>query len=211
MARPKVKHDPHFGPLVRKKRKQMGLTLQALCDDADLSVGYLSQVERGNATPSLGTLSKLANALGVGVEFFVTVQRPEDALMRAGHRAPFTLDDSSIVYESVSRDIPGGDLSSYIIHIPPGFCSETINREGEEVVFVLEGEIIHTLDDNLFHLHAGDSLHFLSTQFHTLSNPTDKPARLLWTCTPSLFAHSKKSKRRFLSTDRSKLEETNKE
>ena len=71
--------------------------------------------------------------------------------------------------------------------------------------------IFHSVADAGSLTHAGDSLHFLSTQFHTLSNPTDKPARLLWTCTPSLFAHSKKSKRRFLSTDRSKLEETNKE
>lgn len=211
MSKPKVDHDRHFGPLVRKKRKQMGLTLQALCNNADLSVGYLSQVERGNATPSLGTLSKLANALGVGVEFFVAAQKPEDALTRAGHRAPFALNDSSIVYEAVSRDIPGGDLSSYIVHIPPGFTSETINREGEEVVFVLEGEIIHKLDEDSFHLCKGDSLHFLSTQFHSLSNPTDKPAVVLWTCTPSLFSHTTPFARRLVSMNQPNSEKTNKE
>lgn len=123
MAKPKNIHEPKFGPLIRKKRKQLELTLQELCKNADLSVGYLSQVERGNATPSLGTLSKVANALGVGIEYFIATQKPADALIRAGFRSQFALDDVSVVYEAVSRHIPGSDLSSFIINIQPGFVS----------------------------------------------------------------------------------------
>lgn len=191
-----AKQPPQFGPLIRKKRKQLGLTLQALCKDADLSPGYLSQVERGNATPSLGTLSKVANALGVGIEFFVATPKTQDALTRAGFRSQFALDDDSLVYEAVSRHIPGGDLSSYIINIPPGFISETINHEGEEIVFVLEGQVLHKIDDESFMLNVGDSLHYQSEHFHSFANPGKTVARILCTCTPPLFDRKKHAGRR---------------
>ena len=57
-------------------RRPNPLTLQALCDEAGVSVGYLSQVERGNATPSLGTLAQIAYALDLGLDYFVARPLP---------------------------------------------------------------------------------------------------------------------------------------
>jgi len=50
---------PQFGGRIRELRRKAGLTLQALADEAGISVGFLSQVERNKATPSLGTLASL--------------------------------------------------------------------------------------------------------------------------------------------------------
>ncbi|SFJ02161.1 helix-turn-helix domain-containing protein [Jannaschia pohangensis] len=187
MARPKVKSDPNLGHLIRKRRKQLGLTLQALCDDAGLSVGYLSQVERSQATPSLGTLAQIAQGLSVGLEYFIATPRPADSLSRNGARPQFSIDGSSILYEAVSADFPGAELSCYILHVPPGYASEVVCHEGEEIIFLLEGEITQTLGGQSFILQRGDSLHYSGSTPHSWSNGTTETTRILWTGTLSVL------------------------
>ncbi|WP_341862147.1 cupin domain-containing protein [Gymnodinialimonas sp. 57CJ19] len=187
MARPKTDKDPALGALIRKRRKQLDLTLQALCDAAGLSVGYLSQVERGQSTPSLGTLAQIAQALSVGLEYFITTPKPSDSLTRAGARPQFSIDGSSIMYESVCADFPGAELSSYILHVPAGYASEVVSHEGEEIIFLLDGEITQTLGGQTFILQQGDSLHYTGSTPHSWSNETQSTTRILWTGTLSVL------------------------
>lgn len=183
MARPKPQTDPNLGARIRRRRKQLGLTLQQLCDSAGLSPGFLSQVERSLATPSLGTLAQIARALDVGLEQFVGGARPGDALTRASERRQFSIEGSVVGYEPLGASFPGAELSSYLLHVPPGYVSETVAHEGEEIIFILEGEIVKSLGDQTFTLRAGDSLHFSGTTPHSWTNQTDVPARILWTGT----------------------------
>ncbi|MEJ6388776.1 helix-turn-helix domain-containing protein [Gymnodinialimonas ulvae] len=187
MARPKAQNDPNLGALIRKRRKQANLTLQALCDEAGLSVGYLSQVERGQATPSLGTLAQIARGLDVGLEYFIVTQKPGDSLTRAGARPQFSIDGSSMRYEAISTDLPGAELSSYLLHVPPGYVSEMVSHEGEEIIYLLEGSITQTLGGQRFILQQGDSLHYAGTTPHAWSNETDTTTRILWTGTLSVL------------------------
>ena len=174
--------DRHaLGQLIRKCRRQRGMTLQALCDKAGVSVGYLSQVERGNATPSLGTLAQIARALDLGLEYFVSRPRPADALSRAEGRPRFSIADKGVSYESLTADFPGHELSSYILHCPPGYISETSEHEGEEFIYVLSGAIEQTLGGETFVLKEGDSLHYDGATPHAWKTLGDAPARILWT------------------------------
>lgn len=177
------KTEPQLGPLIRRRRKQLGLTLQALCDRAGVSVGYLSQVERDNATPSLGTLAQIADGLDVGLDYFIATPRPADSLTRAAERPQFSLNGSSIGYENLAGTFPGAELSSYVLHVPPGYASEVVSHEGEEIIYILDGEIEQTLDGQVIRMTAGDSLHYSGLRPHSWTNPTDTPARILWTGT----------------------------
>lgn len=183
-----TKPDPKLGPLIRRRRKQLGLTLQTLCNRAGVSVGYLSQVERDNATPSLGTLAQIADGLDVGLDYFIATPRPADSLTRAESRPQFSITGSSIGYESLASDFPGAELSSYILHVPAGYASEVVSHEGEEIIFVLDGEIEQTLDGQVFRMTAGDSLHYSGLRPHSWKNPTDQPARILWTGTLAVLS-----------------------
>lgn len=187
MARPKAKSDPNLGALIRKRRKQLDLTLQALCDNAGLSVGYLSQVERSQATPSLGTLAQIAQGLDVGLEYFITTPKPADSLTRSGARPQFSIDGSPMMYEAISADLPGAELSSYLLHVPPGYASEVVSHEGEEIIFLIEGAITQTLGGQRFILQQGDSLHYVGSTPHSWSNETDAITRILWTGTLSVL------------------------
>ncbi|GGB09617.1 helix-turn-helix domain-containing protein [Allosediminivita pacifica] len=183
MTREKHKTEPQLGPLIRKRRKQLGLTLQVMGDTAGVSVGYLSQVERDNATPTLGTLAQIAAALDVKLEYFIATPGPADSLTCAETRPQFSLNGSSIGYENLATDFPGAELSSYILHVPAGYASEVVSHEGEEIIYILEGEIEQTLDGQIIRMKAGDSLHYSGLRPHSWTNPTDRPVRILWTGT----------------------------
>jgi len=179
--------QPRVGALIRARRRQQHMTLMDLGEAAEVSVGYLSQVERDHATPSLGTLAQIARALGVSIDYFVAAPAPHTALTRAGERNRFSVDGSSIIYERLGAEFAGSQLSSFLMVVPPGYRSETVAHEGEEILYVLEGAITQRLDGEEMVMQAGDSLHFRGNRPHAWSNHTDKPARLLWTGTLALF------------------------
>lgn len=159
----------------------MGLTLQELSNACGVSVGYLSQVERDNAVPTLGTLAEIAAALDVSIDHFIASPRQADSVTRAGGRARFAVAGHSVVYEQTSADFPGHELTSFLLDVPPHYSSETVQHSGEEIIFVLEGEILQVVDGQGFLLRPGDSMHYLGQQPHSYSNPGDVPARMLWT------------------------------
>ena len=179
--------QPKVGALIRARRRRLHMTLQELCTAAGISVGYLSQVERDHATPSLGTLAQIARSLDVGVDYFIATPSMEDGLTRATERNRFSVDGSSIIYERIAADFAGNVLSSFVLHVPPGYRSETVAHEGEEILYILEGSIVHWLDEREMVLSSGDSLHFRGNHPHSWSNETDRTARLLWTGTLPMF------------------------
>jgi transcriptional regulator with XRE-family HTH domain len=186
-ARREEAGHPRVGALIRARRRQQQLTLMQLGEAAQVSVGYLSQVERDHATPSLATLAQIARALGVSIDYFVAAPVAQNALSRASARNRFSIDGSSIVYERLGADFPGNQLSSFLMTVPPGYRSETVAHEGEELLYVIEGAITQRLDGEEMVMEAGDSLHFRGNRPHSWSNHTDQPARLLWTGTLTLF------------------------
>ncbi|WP_337270706.1 helix-turn-helix domain-containing protein [Oryzifoliimicrobium ureilyticus] len=185
--KPVDNRQPKLGALIRARRRQLHLTLQEICDAAGISVGYLSQVERDQATPSLGTLAQIARSLDVGMDYFIATPSAEDALTRQDQRQKFSVDGSSILYERIAADFAGNILSSFVLNIPAGYRSETVSHEGEEILYVLEGAITHKLDDDEVVLHVGDSLHFRGSRPHAWWNSSGSWARVLWTGTLPLF------------------------
>lgn len=179
--------QPRVGPLIRARRRQLHLTLQQLADAAGISVGYVSQVERNLATPTLGTLAQIARSLDVGVDYFIATPQLGDALSRASERSSFSVDGSSILYERIGTDFAGNILSSFILVIPPGYRSETVSHEGEEIIYMLDGELTVRVEPEEMVLTRGDGFHFRGNRAHSWWNTTDQAARLLWTGTVALF------------------------
>jgi transcriptional regulator with XRE-family HTH domain len=179
--------QPQVGPLIRARRRQLHLTLQQLADAAGISVGYVSQVERDLATPSLGTLANIARSLDVGVDYFIATPDVGSALSRARDRQSFSVAGSSVIYERIGTDFAGNQLSAFLLTLPPGYRSETVAHEGEEIFYVLEGRLTVRIDSEETELEAGDGFHFRGNRPHTWWNTENVPAKLLWTGTIALF------------------------
>ena len=168
---------------MRKLRHRLSMTLQQLSAASGVSVGHLSQVERGNATPTLGTLTQIAQALEVDTGYFIRTPSAVDSLTRDGARPKFAVAGSSIEYEQIGAEHADHELTSYIINVPPSYASEVVHHVGDDIIYILEGEISQMVGEREYLMGVGDSLHYLGTRPHCWSNKTDKPdkpARILW-------------------------------
>ncbi|TDT73808.1 XRE family transcriptional regulator [Litoreibacter halocynthiae] len=165
---------------MRAQRHRLSMTLQQLSAMSGVSVGYLSQVERGNATPTLGTLTQIAQALEVDAGYFVRPPRAVDSLTRSAARPKFAVSGSSIEYEQIGAERAGHELTSFVMNVPPGYESEVVTHIGEEIIYILEGEISQMVGEREYLMGVGDSLHYLGSTPHCWSNKTSRLARILW-------------------------------
>lgn len=176
-----------LGDRLRARRRALGLTLKEVADGAGLSVGFISQIERGITTPSLSSLANVARVLKVHLSEFLSQPKVTAPMTRHDQRPHYAVGGNSLVYERLSTSFPGNVLRSVIIHEPPGYRSEPIAHDGEEIFYVLEGGITVEIEGEINILEAGDSLHFPSTRIHSSWNHTGLPATILHTCTMDVF------------------------
>ena len=180
------KSEP-LGARLRTRRLELSLTLKDVAEGAGLSVGFISQVERGLTAPSLSSLSAIARVLDTHLTRFLTSPSGASPSTHRDQRPVYTVDDNAMTYERISAAFPGSVLNSVIIHEPPGHRTEPIRHDGEEVFYILDGAITVYVDGDVTVLEAGDSIHFASTKRHSSWNHTTEPATILHVGTMDVF------------------------
>ncbi|WP_142235796.1 cupin domain-containing protein [Allostella humosa] len=185
--------ETRLGLRLRAFRQQRGLSLKQLSERSDLSVGMLSQIERGMATPSLRALGRLRDVYGVPLARFFDDQATPDAtgddvVQRAGQCRRVEFAQQRIAKELVSPPSAGA-LEMMVIVMEPGGGSgaEPYSHEGEECGHVLEGRFDLWVGDRTWRLERGDSFQFASHNLHRFHNPGPGTARVLWTVTPPFY------------------------
>jgi transcriptional regulator with XRE-family HTH domain len=176
-----------LGLRIRNVRKARGLVLQQVADATHLTVGFLSQVERDIAVPSISSLALIASALDASIETFVPPPEPVPRVSRDGRRPAFSIDPQSVAYERLSTDFPGRTLSALKVRVPPAYTSETSAHAGEEIVYVLSGSIRYVIGGETHDLDAGDCLHFAAEHPHRVENVGKETSELLSIGTLDIF------------------------
>lgn len=181
-----------LGPMIRETRKARGLTLQQLARATKLSVGYLSEIERGISSPVVTALHDIANALDVTVGWFFQNETGVDPaerglIVRAVNRRSLSY-ASGITDQLLSPHLQG-QLELLLSRFPPGTGSgETpYTHRGEEAGIVLQGAMELWIGDKSFVLRDGDSFSFPSTTPHRYHNVGKKEAIVIWAITPPTF------------------------
>ena len=176
-----------MGSLLKARRLAQELTLQELADRSELSAAFLSQAERGKATPSIVSLINIAKALETDIHYFITPPAPTSLVRRADN--PQYIDiDSPVVYKRLDAEIRNQRMNALIMEIPPGTALPVVHREeGEDFFYVLEGEVEQSIGDKVFTLRQGDSAHHNTQVDHDVVNKSKRIAKLLWVGTPVLF------------------------
>jgi transcriptional regulator with XRE-family HTH domain len=176
-----------LGDRLRSRRQELRLTLKEVALGSGLSVGFISQIERGITSPSLSSLVSVARVLDMEVGEFLAQPKPEGSITRHDQRPVYAISPNSLTYERLSSSFEGSILRSVIIHEPPGHRSEPIAHEGEEMFYVLDGSVTIEVAGERSVLEVGDSLHFQSTKIHSSWNHTNRPATILWVGTMNVF------------------------
>lgn len=170
---------------IRELRKNRGWTLGKLAEITGLSKSYLSQIENREKMPTIGTLTKIAYALGENVQSFWKIEKDDDeekiTIVRSSERRSIILPGvtSGYSYESISFKKPDRIMDGYLVALEPGMTREPIMHEGQEMVYILEGRAEFIYDGKSYMVQTGDCLYFDSDRPHLGRSLDNKPARLL--------------------------------
>ena len=187
----------HPGRRLRAARLSQGLSLAVVAKRTGLSTSFLSAVERGQVSISLGNLFKLADVYGTTVPGLVAeYQQQERKMLRPDERPRFIASHGLVTIEDLITQ-PGA-LEAQRIEIQPGGGSEdAYSHPGEEFIYLLSGQLAFWIDEQeQYLLQAGDSLYFLSTQLHRWRNEGDTPATVLWINVPIVEGSTASPRRR---------------
>jgi transcriptional regulator with XRE-family HTH domain len=180
-----------MGQTIRQLRLDRQLTLEEAAEGAGCTSGFLSQVERNQAVPSITMLYAIAKALGVEVTHFFPLNTSGAQVVRADERETFRFEGSFIAYSLLSSSIPSRKLESILVQVDPVDgalpADEFRSHPGEEFAYVLEGTLRFWIGDAVFDLNPGDSIHFKSTVNHRMENPGEKPTLYYCVLTPPVF------------------------
>lgn len=180
-----------LGAKIRNYRKAQGLSMQELAKKIDITPSMLSQIERDLANPSINTLKLISSALNIPLfQFFTTSNPQEDLIVRKDSRKALRTPTAtaSYEYELLTPDTTGSIefvLQKFKANSDSGDAVQT--HGGEEVAYVVSGQLLLTLDQTEFMLYSGDSARIPAMTPHIWSNPTNDDAVLIFAVTPPCF------------------------
>ncbi len=177
-----------IGGRVRELRKAHGRTLADVAAAVGISVSYLSQIERDVSRLPIAVLKRIADELGVHMNWFfhTGAQGPadeQDLIVRAANRRNLTFTGLGITEELLSPNL-AGPLEMLISTIEPAADSEFYSHDGAEAGLVMQGTLQLWVGERHFELHPGDSFAFSSTEQHRCANHDSTPVKVLWVITP---------------------------
>ncbi len=174
-----------IGKQVRAQRKRLHLTVAALAKQARLSSGMLSKIENGQTSPSLATLTGLANALQVPVtSFFRGYEEQRDVTyIRAGEGLPIERRGSGAGhrYHLLGHTIGKPyTIEPYLITIDDeSEVFPVFQHAGMEFIYMLEGSVTYRHANKTYHLEPGDTLFFDAEASHGPDEILSLPCRYL--------------------------------
>ena len=177
-----------LGFKIREKRKELGLNLKELAVKTDLTPGFLSQIERDLAEPSITSLRKISKALNVAVFYFLMTDEEEKAVVRKNERQKLIFPDSHITYELLSPDL-NRQMEMFMGALEPGAmtCEEPLSHPGEEGTYVVKGKMWIKIGDDEYTLEQGDTIYYFGSIPHQIINIGQDEMVFISTITPPLF------------------------
>ncbi len=151
------------------------MTLKNLSEETDLSISFLSQLERGKSSATLKSLKKISLALGVNPSYFFKQEN-------SNHNDSITmrLSENQFYYQDLSGDVAQPAFSPLLIVMKPGQSEESLmTHTGQEFIYMLEGQLIVQINDELHTLNPGESIMFDSMEPHYWYNYTNEDVRFL--------------------------------
>ena len=138
---PETAPPTSVGPIVRRLRVQRGMSVADLAAAVGVTSGAISQIESDRIQPTITTLRRIAEAIGVPVfRFFLPTSPKRNVVVRRHERKALVLPRSDARYELMTPDL-SGDLEVLEMRLPPGGTSAEgpMGHPGEECMVVIKG------------------------------------------------------------------------
>lgn len=177
-----------IGNKIRELRIQKGLTQEELADRAELSKGFISQVERDLTSPSISTLMDILQCLGSNLKDFFNDACEEQTVF---HDKDYFEKEDPELHNKIEWIIPNAQkniMEPIRLTLEPGGSTYPDNpHEGEEFGYVLTGSITLHIGNNAYKAKKGESFYFTPSSTHYITANAKTGASLLWISSPPSF------------------------
>ena len=187
-----MNHNVAVGMKIKKLRVNKKYTLKQLSEETGLSIGFLSQLERGMSTIAIDSLAKVAAILEVDLSsFFENPSKINEKVVRR-HRQQFDQISPLMIQYILSNSVEEFSFLPRLFEILPSKEWESeekidFNHEGEEFIYVLEGVLTIDINGIEHTLYPGDSVQIHSNMDHNWANTTNKVTKFLSIHYPNPF------------------------
>ncbi|MGL4977306.1 MAG: cupin domain-containing protein [Cetobacterium sp.] len=179
-------NDINLGLKIKKFRTDQKLSLKELAEKIDSTSALLSQIEKGITNPSINTLKNLSIALNIPLyKFFLEESFKKVHIVKKNERKIIKPSkDSGVSYEVLSPE-PQTHMEFMILNLEPNSSSKEIEigHTGQEVAFILKGEVILNIDGESFSLSEGDSIKIEKFVKHNWENKSSEESKLIFAVT----------------------------
>jgi transcriptional regulator with XRE-family HTH domain len=189
IARGTEETNSRLGINIKALRVIKGLKLRELAARVGRTESMMSKIENGVALPSVTVLHSIVSALNTSIAALYTEGRGNHGIVaRNGKRPSFVIDKAGSKLERLIPSDAGHLLEGNLHILAPGGGSEgLLTHVGEEVGFVVDGELELVVGEDKYRLGVGDSFVFRSETPHSYRNPGKTPAKVIWVSTPPTF------------------------
>ena len=177
------------GEKIKQIREMKKVSLEELASRSGMDITLVQKIEQEKHVPSLAPLVKIARALGVRLGTFLDDSDSfGPVVVRSGEYqkgARFTSQSSEtrehLNFFSLAFDKAGRNMEPFIVEIEPGQKSDYMlsSHEGEEFIYVLEGEIEINYGKEVYRLAKGDSIYLDSIVLHNVHAGNSMSAKIL--------------------------------
>jgi transcriptional regulator with XRE-family HTH domain len=177
------------GVRFREARLRRRLTLKQVASRAKITEGFLSQIERGVGSASIATLRRIAVALGLRMsDLFDPGWSPGPSVLRRADRP--SLHFGVLGHKFLLTPVPGRHLEAFIGEFEPGGSTGAepyVHGDSDELMLVMEGNVRLELGEDTFELGRGDSIEYVSSLPHKVSEAAGQAAEVLWVISPPSY------------------------
>ncbi len=183
------KDSLELGKKIRNYRKTRKLTIKELSEKTNLTASMLSQIERNLVNPSISTLKIISKVLDIPLFMFFKEEETQDLIVRSNNRKIIGIPNEKEVRYDLLTPNTKGNIEFCMMHIPKNNFSGnmTQSHKGEEVAYVVEGNVIIQIEEDSYELFQGDSIRIPPLTEHKWINNSEEEVKVVFAITPPSF------------------------
>ncbi len=173
------------GDMLRATREKRGFSLDELAARTGISRDALAQLEAGEFMLPLGKLIKLSKALSLRMADVISTGKEPFTIVKSDQHQSFTRFGKAresgygYEYESLAAGKKDRAMEPFIVTLHPSGADEPSSHDGQEFIYVLDGEMEVVIEKTRDVLKPGDSVYYDSTSMHLVKAHGGKPAKVL--------------------------------
>ena len=175
-----------IGNKIKELRIQKNLTQEELADRAELTKGFISQVERNHTSPSIATLVDILQCLGTDLKHFFSDDEDRQIVFR---KEDFFEKIDEELNHKITWIVPNAqknEMEPILLELQPGGESyEYPPFEGEVFGYVLKGTVVLTIGEKQYRVKKGEAFYYPANNSHSLKS--ERGAQILWISSPLAF------------------------